>query len=182
MTLPWRSPKTWNSIWRGALTYFSISTRASPKADLRLAHAGGERVVEIGVALDPAHALAAAAGHRLDQHRIADLVGLALEEGRHPACRRDSPAPPARPPLPSAPWRGPSAPWRGWRAGDGPMKTMPASRAGFARSRRSPTGSRSRDGCSRRPLRLRGRDQLVDRRDSFPPPAPGRWRSLRRPA
>ena len=49
---------------------------------MRLAHAGGERVLEVGVALDPAHALAAAAGRRLDQHRIADLVGLALEEGR----------------------------------------------------------------------------------------------------
>ncbi len=49
---------------------------------LRLTHAGGERIVEVGVAVDPAHALAAAAGHGLDQHRIADLVGLALEEGR----------------------------------------------------------------------------------------------------
>ena len=42
----------------------------------RLALGSGERRLEIGVAVDPAHALAAAAGHRLDQHRIADLVGL----------------------------------------------------------------------------------------------------------
>ena len=43
----------------------------------RLAHGSGERGLEIGVAVDPAHALAAAAGHRLDQHRVADLVGFA---------------------------------------------------------------------------------------------------------
>ena len=82
MALPWRSAKICISIWRGALTYFSISTRSSPKADFRLALGGGERGFEIGVAVDAAHALAAAAGHRLDQHRIADLVGLLLEEFR----------------------------------------------------------------------------------------------------
>src|SRR5450759_1555127 len=32
MALPWRSANTCISIWRGALTYFSISTRSSPKA------------------------------------------------------------------------------------------------------------------------------------------------------
>ncbi len=82
MALPWLSANTCISIWRGAVMYFSISTRASPKADLRLAHRGGQRVVEIGVAVDPAHALAAAAGDRLDQHRIADLIGFALQECR----------------------------------------------------------------------------------------------------
>ena len=44
--------------------------------------ARGERRLEIGVTVDAAHALAAAAGHRLDQHRIADLVGFFLEEFR----------------------------------------------------------------------------------------------------
>ena len=47
----------------------------------RLAARGGERVVEIGMLVDPPHAAAAAARHRLDEHGIADLIGLALEEG-----------------------------------------------------------------------------------------------------
>ena len=76
MTLPWRSANTCISMWRGAVTYFSISTRASPNARLRLALRAFERGVELGVLVDAAHALAAAARHRLDQHRIADLVGL----------------------------------------------------------------------------------------------------------
>ena len=80
--LPWLSANTCISMWRGAVTYFSISTRASPKADLRLALRAFQRGVEIGVRVDAAHALAAAAGDRLDQHRIADLVGLLLEEFR----------------------------------------------------------------------------------------------------
>ena len=63
-------------MWRGAVTYFSISTRASPNDALRLALRAFERGVELGVLVDAAHALAAAAGDRLDQHRIADLVGL----------------------------------------------------------------------------------------------------------
>ncbi len=50
------------------------------KGGARLALGGRERRIEFGVALDLAHALAAAAGHRLDQHRIANLIGLALEE------------------------------------------------------------------------------------------------------
>ena len=39
MMLPWRSAKTWTSIWRGAAMYFSISTRPEPNADCALAHA-----------------------------------------------------------------------------------------------------------------------------------------------
>ena len=39
-----------------------------------------ERVIEVGVPIDAMHALAAAAGHRLDQHRVADLVGFLLEK------------------------------------------------------------------------------------------------------
>ena len=47
---------------------------------LRLALGAVERGVEIGAPLDTPHALAAAARHRLDQHRIADLVGLLAQE------------------------------------------------------------------------------------------------------
>ncbi len=41
-----------------------------------------ERGLEILSAIDAAHALAAAPGHRLDQHRIADAVGLLGQEIR----------------------------------------------------------------------------------------------------
>ena len=47
-----------------------------------LALAGGQRVEEGAGRFDHAHALAAAAGAGLDQHRIADGVGLRLEELR----------------------------------------------------------------------------------------------------
>ena len=101
---------------------------------LRLALRALERRLEIGVLVDAAHALAAAAGDRLDQHRIADLVGLLLEKRRRPAARRDSPARPARRPSPSAPWRDPSAPWRASPSGGGPTKTMPAAAQASANS------------------------------------------------
>ena len=46
----------------------------------RLANGAFERRLEFGVLIDAAQPAAAAAGRRLDQHRIADLVGLLLEE------------------------------------------------------------------------------------------------------
>jgi hypothetical protein len=46
------------------------------EAGNRLALAGGERSGKSSLLFDQAHALAAAAGCRLDQHRVADLVGL----------------------------------------------------------------------------------------------------------
>ncbi len=49
------------------------------KARRRFALAAFERFQESVRLLDLAHALAAAAGDRLDQHRITDLVGLGLE-------------------------------------------------------------------------------------------------------
>jgi hypothetical protein len=49
---------------------------------LGLSLRGLKRRVEIRVLVDAAHALAAAAGNGLDQHRIADLVGLLFEERR----------------------------------------------------------------------------------------------------
>ena len=41
-----------------------------------------QRRLELDMGVDPAHAAPAAAGDRLDQHRIADLVSLFLEEFR----------------------------------------------------------------------------------------------------
>ena len=78
-TLPWLSPNTCTSMWRGERMYFSISTRSSPNelaaSRLQLSSASSKSLRGI----DPAHALAAAARDRLDQHRIADRVGFLLE-------------------------------------------------------------------------------------------------------
>ena len=52
------------------------------EARFRFALAGGERAGKIRGFVDDAHALAAAAGRCLDQHRIADLVRLFLQQGR----------------------------------------------------------------------------------------------------
>ena len=48
----------------------------------RLARRRFERRLELDMGVDPAHAAPAAAGDRLDQHRIADLVGFLPEELR----------------------------------------------------------------------------------------------------
>ena len=78
-TLPWLSPNTCTSMWRGERMYFSISTRSSPKRDAASRLALSSASPNSPGALDAAHALAAAAGDRLDQHRIADCVGFLLE-------------------------------------------------------------------------------------------------------
>src|ERR1700694_933698 len=49
---------------------------------LRLPDCGLERGFEFGSLIDAPHAPAAAAGHCLDQHRIADLLGLLRKEFR----------------------------------------------------------------------------------------------------
>jgi hypothetical protein len=54
---------------------------SSPKTD-RLALAGRQRVLELRRVFDHAHALAAAAGRSLQQHRVADAVGLRVQEIR----------------------------------------------------------------------------------------------------
>ena len=78
--LPRLSPNTCTSIWRGLSTYFSTSTAVVAESGLGLAPRAGQRLGEIVGAVDAPHALAAAAGARLDQHRIADLARLAGEQ------------------------------------------------------------------------------------------------------
>ena len=62
-------------MWRGSTMNFSMKTRSSPKEDLASALARLKpSATSRGRMRDP-HALAAAAGGRLDHHGIADLVG-----------------------------------------------------------------------------------------------------------
>ena len=49
---------------------------------LRLAHGALERGVEFDMRVDAAHAAPAPARDRLDEHRIADLIGLLAQEFR----------------------------------------------------------------------------------------------------
>ena len=180
MALPWRSAKICISMWRGVSTYFSISTRASPNAALRLALRGFERRLELGVALDPAHALAAAAGHRLDQHRIADLVGLALQEFRllHLAviARHHRHAGLLHQRL------GAILQAHGAHGG---RRRADKDDAGIGAGLRERGVLRQKAvaGMDAVGARCLGDgDQLLDRRDSFAPPAPARSRAPRRPA
>ncbi len=80
--MPCVSPNTCTSMWRGRSRYFSTSTRSSPKADFASRLRRFERCRESLALGDDAHALAAAAGGGLDQHRVADLVRLLLQERR----------------------------------------------------------------------------------------------------
>ena len=147
--LPWLSPIICTSMWRGLSTNFSISMRSSPNAALasRLALTMAAR--EFGGRTHDPHAAAAAAGRRLDQNRKADLVGGLGQRRRHPGPRRDSPAPAARRPFPSAPW---SPTWSPSRSSSrrSDRRTPALHRRRPARIRHSPTGSRSRDERPRR--------------------------------
>jgi hypothetical protein len=76
------SPKTWISMWRGR---GQVSLEQHPivaESGFRFALRRGERCGEVGRALDDLHALAAAAGRSLDQHRKADPFGFARKEPR----------------------------------------------------------------------------------------------------
>ena len=104
----------------------------------------------VGLALDDAHAAAAAAGHRLDHDGIADalrppwrapwpvlLVALVARHHRHAA-------------WPPSPWPRPCRPCARIASGDGPMKMSAGLAARLRRTRRSRRGSRSPDGSPRR--------------------------------
>ena len=99
-----------------------------------LARAESSARRKLGWLGDDPHALAAAAGDRLDQHRIADQRALPSAKRRFVLARRDSRAhgTPARSisALAAA-----LAPMARIAAGGGPMKTMPAAVAGFGEIR-----------------------------------------------
>ncbi len=65
-------------MWRGERIYFSMQHAVVAERAGRLALAEVQRIGEVGGGIDAAHALAAAARDGLDQHRIADRVGLGL--------------------------------------------------------------------------------------------------------
>ena len=81
MALPWRGKDLHFDVARRVDVSFDQDARVA-EGRLRLALGGFEGRVEVSVVLGTPHALTAAARHRLDQHRIANFVGLLLEEFR----------------------------------------------------------------------------------------------------
>ena len=67
-------------MWRGFVTYFSIEHTAIPECSFGFALGAFQRGIEIGMTVDAPHPFTPAAGHRLYQHRIADLIRFLLEE------------------------------------------------------------------------------------------------------
>ena len=59
---------------RGVDHLLDVEVRIAERR-LRLRRGGAERVLELLLRVDEPHALAAAAGRRLEQHRVAELVG-----------------------------------------------------------------------------------------------------------
>ena len=82
-TLPCASPNTCTSMWRGRVDVVSPAARGRRRTRRRpRACAAASAAAKSAGRVDPAHALAAAAGHRLDQHRPADRRGLARQRAR----------------------------------------------------------------------------------------------------
>jgi hypothetical protein len=92
----------------------------------------GQRGGELVGLVDRAHALAAAAGAGLDQHRIADARGLGCSSGRvlvgAVVARHQRHAGGS-----ISAWLRPSGPWRRMALAGGPMKTRPASSTGLCK-------------------------------------------------
>jgi hypothetical protein len=92
MTDPKWSPRIWNSMWRATRRIFDVDV-ADAERRLGLALRGLDRVRQLRRRPHHAHAAPAAAGRRLDDHRIADLLGelerLLLVVDRAVAARQD---------------------------------------------------------------------------------------------
>ena len=98
IALPWRSPNTWISMWRGSTIARSRITVASPNAALRLGARAAQRIGKRRCVRDQPHAAPAAAGDGLDHHGKADLVRLPPASRHRSGRRPDSRARRARRP------------------------------------------------------------------------------------
>ena len=169
-TVPWPSPITWTSTWRGASRYRSRKTSSDPNAAAASRWAAATASTSSSARADETHAAAAAAGGRLDEE------GVARRPPRRPAARRHPPgrhhgarAGPARRPRPPAPWPGPCAPSRAWprataRPRRCPRPHRPRAGRGSRRGSRSPGCSASAPASSAAPpvRRATGRSRPSD--------------------
>ncbi len=62
-------------MWRGSVMNFSMNMRSSPKEDFASDFERAKPSATSDLGIGDAHTLAAAAGGRLDHHRVADLLG-----------------------------------------------------------------------------------------------------------
>ena len=111
---------------RGRSMSCSTNSVPSPNAACRLAGATGERLGELAGAVDQADAPTAAAGGRLEHHRVADRLGHGARPRRpwppRRRCRRRSACRAMRP----ARGRWTLSPNRASTSGDGPTNVSPA--------------------------------------------------------
>ena len=138
---------------------------------LRLGARALERLGQLAGRAHDAHAAAAAAGRRLDDHRVADLVGEGARRLGVLHAARACPGTigtPAASAILRAATLSPSA---SSTSGVGPTKTMPRVAALARERRRSRTGSRSRGGWRRR--RGACASSTIRPRPGRPRPAPG---------
>ena len=126
-----QSANTCTSMWRGRCRVALDQHAVVAEGDARLLLGAASAAAKSSAAVDDPHAAPAAAGHRLDQHRKADARRPGRRARRRPGRRRDSPAPPARRPAPSALGRAILSPIARIAAGGGPTKISPAAAHGF---------------------------------------------------
>ena len=81
MALPWRSPNTWISMWRGSAMARSRITVGIAERALRFRPRAAQRIRKRRRIRDQPHAAPAAAGDRLDHDGKADLAGLGQHDG-----------------------------------------------------------------------------------------------------
>ena len=96
--LPWPSPITWTSIWRGFFEVFLDIDGIIAEGRLGLGARGGEGDRHLLVVARHLHAASAAARRSLDHHRIADVLASACAS----AAVVTSPAEPGTTGMPSS--------------------------------------------------------------------------------
>ena len=131
--MPWVSPMTWTSTWRGASRYRSKKTSSEPKAAAASRWAAATASTSSALAHE-AHAAAATAGRRLDEQGVAD--------GGRGGAQRVPSAPGATtalgrtgtPASPTSSLARALCPMTRMASGDGPTQTMPAAAQASGRS------------------------------------------------
>ena len=97
--VPKRSTMTWTSTWRVSSSQRLEVERVVAERGARLGAADRERLLQLARRPHEAHALAAATGRGLDEHRVADALRLRRARARRRASI------PSEPGTVGSPWR-----------------------------------------------------------------------------
>ena len=132
--MPWASNRTWISTWRAPSTSRSRMSRSSPKAAVASRRAAARASGEPVRLADDPHPLAAAAGRRLDQERVADPRRRPPRAPRRTGRRRRSPAMTGTPSDAASRRAAALSPIARIAAGGGPTQRIPAASTASAKS------------------------------------------------